>query len=263
MKIHPISEESPDMPDEEFNELVEDIRQNGQLIPIWKMGDEIIDGRKRFQACGVLGIEPITVDVADRDPEKLSHSLNVLRTHYTGSQRAMFAARHATWKSGRPKNSNKINGVEGAKNCSPAPKTTEEAAKEAGVSPTRVTTAKQVYRNAVPEVVKLVEDGKISAERVIRIIKKLTKEEQLHAVKMAIKNGRKKNTKLHARRQPPAPADQRLERCCRDLGIIVETISEALLELDGSAQRWCESLRGSRRELTRIIAEIEGEPNEG
>src|SRR3990167_10011377 len=101
LKVSEVSAASPDMKDTQFNALVEDIRQHGQLVPIWKSGDEIIDGRKRARACSLLGIPLKTVDVSDgRDPQSLSYSLNILRTHYTIGQRAAFASTRATLNKG-------------------------------------------------------------------------------------------------------------------------------------------------------------------
>src|SRR5262245_4844857 len=67
LKSSPISAASPDMDDAQFNELVEDIRERGQLVPICVANGEVIDGRKRLRACELLNIEPKTVNVSDGD----------------------------------------------------------------------------------------------------------------------------------------------------------------------------------------------------
>ena len=46
------------MREAEFAALVADIRDKGQLEPIWTHQGKIIDGRHRLQACQELGIAP-------------------------------------------------------------------------------------------------------------------------------------------------------------------------------------------------------------
>ena len=50
LKISDISAASPDMDDAQFNEFVDDIRQHGQLVPIWISNGEVVDGRKRLRS---------------------------------------------------------------------------------------------------------------------------------------------------------------------------------------------------------------------
>src|SRR5262245_24622225 len=95
LHVSALSAESPDMSDPEFKELLEDIRRHGQLVPAVVSNGEIVDGRKRFQACQKLGIELKTIELTG-DPVAAAYALNILRTHYNTSQRAMFAARRAT-----------------------------------------------------------------------------------------------------------------------------------------------------------------------
>lgn len=143
-RISEIAATSPDMTADDFSQLIEDIRQHGQLVPIWMSGDEVIDGRKRLQACALLGIEPKAVDLSpDQDPAALVYSLNILRTHYTPSQRAMFAAKRAKWPKGKTKaQTAKFSGLD---------LTGPEAAKEAGVAESAVRTAKRILREGAPE----------------------------------------------------------------------------------------------------------------
>lgn len=57
-RFHPLSDLFPPMGDKEFAGLVEDIRKNGLLTPIVKLGDLILDGRHRYRACREGGVEP-------------------------------------------------------------------------------------------------------------------------------------------------------------------------------------------------------------
>src|SRR5690554_4991240 len=58
LEAHPYCQCVPDMTDEEFAELKEDISGSGQLDPIIIFEGMILDGRHRFRACNELGIEP-------------------------------------------------------------------------------------------------------------------------------------------------------------------------------------------------------------
>ena len=84
----------PEMPKEEFERLVEDIRINKQREAIIVLGHEILDGRHRFLACKRLGIKPIFKDW-DGQGSVLSFvlSANLCRRHLGESARATAAAR--------------------------------------------------------------------------------------------------------------------------------------------------------------------------
>lgn len=93
MEIHEYAKIFPPMSEEEFNELVEDIRQNGQLEPIIVYEDKILDGRNRYNACMKLGIKPKMVDYNGENLTPLNFviSKNIKRRHLTASQKAILA----------------------------------------------------------------------------------------------------------------------------------------------------------------------------
>ena len=94
MDVHEIAAVFPPMRDAEFAALVADIRERGQLEPVWTFEGKVIDGRHRLLACKKLGIEPRTREW-DGAGSLLEFviSLNLQRRHLKESQRAMIAAR--------------------------------------------------------------------------------------------------------------------------------------------------------------------------
>lgn len=90
--FHPVAKLFPLMNGKEFDELKNDIGQNGLLEPIWLHPDgSIIDGRNRYRACMELGIEP-KYRTWDGRSSLVSFvvSLNLHRRHLDTGQRAMI-----------------------------------------------------------------------------------------------------------------------------------------------------------------------------
>ena len=91
MKVHELAKYFPILEGEEFDLLVQDIREHGQLEPIVTVKGEILDGVNRYRACQQLGIEPITEEYQGDDALSYVISLNIRRRHLTESQRGMLA----------------------------------------------------------------------------------------------------------------------------------------------------------------------------
>jgi hypothetical protein len=94
LEAHPITEIFPLMQGEEFDQLVEDIREYGLQEPIWLHPDgRIIDGRNRYEACLEAQIEPRRRTWSGEGSlVSFVASLNLHRRHLTSSQRAAAAA---------------------------------------------------------------------------------------------------------------------------------------------------------------------------
>ncbi len=58
MESHPLAENYRPMTEAEFEVLTESIRANGCRNDIWTFEGKILDGRHRFRACQIVGIEP-------------------------------------------------------------------------------------------------------------------------------------------------------------------------------------------------------------
>lgn len=103
VSVHPVADFLPVMADDEYAELVEDVRERGLIEPILVIapdglaGDiQIVDGRHRFRAAQESGVDPVFVLVEGAtDPVSLLRlviSKNLKRRHLNQQQRAMLAA---------------------------------------------------------------------------------------------------------------------------------------------------------------------------
>ncbi len=162
-------------------ELAEDIRAHGLLESIKLCGGKIIDGRRRFRACELAGVEPQFAEVDPADPIAYSWSLNGPRRHLTVGQKAMAGARMRrqyeeeaaarlaeaqkrggeTGGRGRPKDSSVVPATPSNPN---AGKTRAVIGKVVGVGGTSIDNATKVLREAVPEVVEAVDAGRMKVK---------------------------------------------------------------------------------------------------
>lgn len=174
MEVHEVANLFPMMSDEEFDELVEDIKKNGQIEPIWTHEGKIIDGRNRYKACERLGIDP-NIKEWDGDGSLVSFviSMNLKRRHLTASQKAAIATdvlpllekeareRQIELAGSRPNSSpyltQKI--AEGAKGES-----RDQAAKIVGTNRQYVSDAKRI-KNEAPEVFNMMKTGEVNINR--------------------------------------------------------------------------------------------------
>jgi hypothetical protein len=149
--VHPAANAIPEMGEEEFANLKQDIAEKGQCEDIVVWEGQLLDGRHRLRACQELGIEPKYFELCENvDPWTYAISRNLHRRHLTTGQRSMIAAKLATLKNGS--NQHKKEG-------GPKGLPTSRAAKLMAVSPTSVKRARKVIANAPDEVRKAVERG--------------------------------------------------------------------------------------------------------
>lgn len=162
MKAHAYAEVFPMMSDAEIAALAADIKANGLRDPIITLADSILDGRNRFAACQIAGVEPKFEHYSftkNQDPLAFVVSRNLHRRHLDASQRAMIAAKMARLPAHRP-----------AGNASKEAVTQASAARLLNVSRPSVQRARTVLENASPEQIKAVEKGEASVSAVARAV---------------------------------------------------------------------------------------------
>jgi N6-adenosine-specific RNA methylase IME4 len=95
LEDHPIAALFPLMVDDEAAALAESIRANGfdPAHPIWLFEGKILDGRNRYRACQVAGVEPITRPWQGDDPWAFVWRENATRRHLEAGQKVALQIR--------------------------------------------------------------------------------------------------------------------------------------------------------------------------
>lgn len=248
LKTHPLCELFPAMATGELEELAADILENGQREPIILLGDAVLDGRNRYLACCMEGIEPRFEQFDGGDPLAFVLSKNLCRRHLDASQRAMVASRLATLE----KHSNQYTAKSGAQICatSEQPVSQGEAAELLNVSRRAVQQARKVQEQGEPELVSAVESGKVSVSDAARIAEQPA-EVQRSAVE-AVNQGKARTVSEAAEPDQPKAADfDKLHEAIgkalrarddleRELGKSTEAVAllEQLRTLNDTANDW-------------------------
>ena len=186
LKYHPIANIFQLLEGEAFDALVEDIRANGLLEPIWLYEGKILDGRNRYRACLAAKREPTFRDYEGDNPLSFAVSLNLHRRHLSESQRAMVAARI------KPMFEEAARERQGMRTDIPANlpecqfgEAREQAATLLNVSARSVQAATKVLEKATPELVAAVDADLIAvsraeslaempAEKQVKVVNKIT-----------------------------------------------------------------------------------------
>lgn len=179
-EFHPYSSVVPMLSQVDLNALAADIQGNGLRHEIILLDGKILDGRNRYKACSIAGVEPRFKDFnGDGDPIAFIVSENLCRRHLNQSQKALAVAKIADLPRGNPnlktsKNPNKSQIGTNAHLTT----TIEQVAKDVDVSPTTVKQAKRVLKEAPKEVIQKVEQGETSVATVVREIKQAKAKEE-------------------------------------------------------------------------------------
>ena len=134
-----------DMPEDQYREFVEGIRERHIRQMIMTLDGEILDGWHRYKACLELCIEPFFAEYTGDDPAGYAISQNAHRRHLTAGQRAQMILGCREWvKAGRPKKGDKLSPFS----------TVAEISGEAGVSERTVQRAKSIEEAGLGDAVR-------------------------------------------------------------------------------------------------------------
>jgi hypothetical protein len=169
--FHQFANLFPMVAERHLQELAQDIRGRGLLEPIVLFEGQILDGRCRYLACKVAGVEPKFEHYSGNDPLGYVLSRNLHRRHLTESQRAMVAAKAADLKRGANQHTEGL--------------PIGRAAQLLNVGQRSVARAREVLRHGVPELAKAVEGGKLPVSSAAEI-SRMTMQEQRDSVASAL-----------------------------------------------------------------------------
>jgi ParB-like chromosome segregation protein Spo0J len=292
MEFHPLSQIFPMMAEAELAELAEDIKVHGLRESIELYEDKIIDGRNRFAACEMAGVEPHFMPIGPpNEAAALAYviSKNLKRRHLTTSQRAAIATELANMREGRPS----------AETAGNQAVSQSDAAAMLNVSRDTVQRAVAV-RNATadtPETMAAVKSGELTlseaqtlaaaAPEERREITSLPKPERKAAVKRKKKQKQQKQSApaLAAQSSPAAPDGTEWKRASfeiRKMTSYLEGISQYCADLSKNMSAKCRAtllnpsddqeevckasmlaaICGTHDHLTKFEAEISGESDD-
>lgn len=160
LQFHPIANLLPLMQDNEFDEFTASIRERGLLDPIILFEGKILDGRNRYRACNIVGIEPRTEEFNRDDPVKFVLDRNIHRRQLTKAQLGLAMAKFARLICG----SNQFKPKEGGPSGTTL--TVAQAAELAGVKRTTLKRSRLILTYGTPEEIESVRNGTASANRV-------------------------------------------------------------------------------------------------
>ena len=168
LPIHASAAIFPPMRESEFEALVADIREKGQLEAVWLWQGQVIDGRHRVLACQKLGLTPKTREW-DGNGSLLEFivSANLRRRHLKENQRAMVAARMLPHFEEEAFQRRNVKGVVKSQHgdCSPYPslgRATDQAGKSLNISGKSVARAADVLKRGIPALIERVDQGRIT-----------------------------------------------------------------------------------------------------
>jgi ParB-like chromosome segregation protein Spo0J len=155
--FHPYADIFPMMTPQEQMGLADDIRAHGLRNKIVVHEGAILDGRNRYQACLMAGVDPAFVEFDDSGADALNFvmSLNMHRRHLTDGERATAAAKLANIRFGDNQH------TLGSANLQTHAISQSEAAKSFDVSTRLVASAAKVLKEGAPELVAAMERGEV------------------------------------------------------------------------------------------------------
>lgn len=165
MDLHPVAKLFPPMSEAEFERLKEDIRKNGQAEAIVKIGEQIIDGRNRWNAIRWLQDDGAEIEPVFRDwegecgsPVAYAWAKNGVRRQLDKSQLAAIAVEMLPMLEAEAKERMERGTANPSGDCHQG-RATEKAGEIVGVSGSLVARAKRA-KDENPEAFEEIREGK-------------------------------------------------------------------------------------------------------
>lgn len=174
---HPVADVFPLIEGDAFDELVDDIRRNGLVEPVWLYDDPtrgtvLIDGRNRWRACEVADVKVRTRHYRGEDPIGFSVALNVARRHLNAGQRAFVAVElvplYAAEAKLRKRGPSQFASAD--RHTQKPDRAADRAAKRTGASGRTVARALHVA-GVAPDLADKVREGSLALDRAERIVR--------------------------------------------------------------------------------------------
>lgn len=150
-----------------IDDISADIKVNGQNEPIILYQGKILDGRNRYLACRMVGVEPSFKEFTGDEPLQYVISKNLHRRHLNESQRAMLAQKV----------------YDMLKNDLDADVTQDDMKAQFNVSPKSIRTAAKVNDLVIDEIKDKVTAGTISLNKAAEAIEVAKKKAKIHKEK--------------------------------------------------------------------------------
>ena len=192
---HEVAEWFPLLGDAELRELATSIQREGQIEACVVWGDVLVDGRNRWRACELAGVEPRVVArefADDRTCGRWIVAVNLQRRHLATAQRSMLAARAIPLYEGAARERQAAAGGDRKSLAANLPQAIVredfdetsargEAAEAFGVSPRSVQSARAVLDRGTAGLIAAVDAGNVSISAAAQIAK-LPEAEQAEVV---------------------------------------------------------------------------------
>ena len=166
IEFHPFADIFPMMDEAGLAELAADIKAESQREPIYLWQGRIIDGRNRYRACAIAGVEPVVkrIEFPGGDKEAIAFvvSRNLKRRHLSVTQRSDVARKLATLPHGvRPDTARAVSAM-----------TQEQAAKALNVSVDSIQRSRVVHERGSPELIAAVAAGETSLRKAAETVRR-------------------------------------------------------------------------------------------
>jgi hypothetical protein len=210
-EAHPAASLFEPLDGDELSALVSDVGKHGLRLPIVLHEGKVLDGRNRYAACRLAGVEPRFEEWrGEGDPAEWVLSVNLHRRHLSESQRAMVGARFLEYQKARTRereHARKTRTVENLPQSSPG-KSRDKAGERVNVSGKSIEAAAKVYSSGAPELVRAVNKDRIAVSAAAGILDRPAEEQR--AIVEKVVSGEAKSVRAAIQQARPLSDEERL-----------------------------------------------------